>query len=139
MRRLAVAPPSAGSGVIVSKDGIVLTNNHVIENAEEIQVVFADGRKLEAKVVGTDPESDLGVLQLQGEVGALEPLVLGDSGALRLGEVVLAVGNPFGVGQTVTMGIVSAKGRTRMGIAQYEDFIQTDAAINPGNSGGRPR
>lgn len=127
---------SLGSGVIVSHDGVVLTNNHVIENADKIRVALADGRELDAEVVGRDPESDLGVLKLKGELKDLKPLVFGDSDTLRLGQVVLAIGNPFGIGQTVTMGIVSAKGRASVGIVQYEDFIQTDAAINPGNSGG---
>jgi serine protease Do len=126
-----------GSGVIVTRDGVVLTNNHVVEQAEDIQVTLSDGRKLAAEVVGTDPQSDLAVVRIQGKVPAnLQPLSFGDSSALRLGDVVLAVGNPFGVGQTVTMGIVSAKGRSSVGIVDYEDFIQTDAAINPGNSGG---
>jgi serine protease Do len=127
---------SLGSGVIVSRDGVVLTNNHVVEKAEEIRVTLSDGTTLSAKTVGTDPKSDLAVLKLTGELGKLQPLRLGDSAKLRLGEVVLAIGNPFGVGQTVTMGIVSALGRASVGIVDYEDFIQTDAAINPGNSGG---
>jgi serine protease Do len=126
-----------GSGVIVTRDGVVLTNNHVVEQAEEVQVTLSDGRKFDAEVVGTDPQSDLAVVRIQGKVPAnLQPLSFGDSSALRLGDVVLAIGNPFGVGQTVTMGIVSAKGRSSVGIVDYEDFIQTDAAINPGNSGG---
>jgi len=125
-----------GSGVILSKDGFIVTNNHVVEGADSLKVRTYDDREFEAKVVGTDPKSDLAVLRLQGDVADLKPALLGDSGSLRLGEVVLAIGNPFGVGQTVTMGIVSAKGRADMGIVDYEDFIQTDAAINPGNSGG---
>jgi len=125
-----------GSGVILSKDGIIVTNNHVVEGADTLKVRTYDDREFEAKVVGTDPKSDLAVLRLQGDVSDLRPALIGDSSALRLGEVVLAIGNPFGVGQTVTMGIVSAKGRADMGIVDYEDFIQTDAAINPGNSGG---
>jgi serine protease Do len=126
-----------GSGVVVTRDGVVLTNNHVVEQAEEVQVTLSDGRKFDAKVVGTDPQSDLAVLRIEGKLPQdLTPIEFGDSSALRLGDVVLAIGNPFGVGQTVTMGIVSAKGRTGMGIVDYEDFIQTDAAINPGNSGG---
>jgi serine protease Do len=126
-----------GSGVVVTRDGVVLTNNHVVEQAEDVQVTLSDGRKFEAEVVGTDPQSDLAVLRIQGKLPPeLTPIELGDSATLRLGDVVLAIGNPFGVGQTVTMGIVSAKGRTGMGIVDYEDFIQTDAAINPGNSGG---
>ncbi len=127
---------SLGSGVIVSKDGIILTNNHVVEQADEIHVSFADRTDLKAKIVGTDPKTDLAVIRVEGHVKGLHPLQFGDSSALRLGDVVLAVGNPFGVGQTVTMGIVSATGRANMGLADYEDFIQTDAAINPGNSGG---
>ncbi len=126
-----------GSGVVVTRDGVVLTNNHVVEQAEDIQVTLSDGRKFEAAVVGTDPQSDLAVLRIQGNpLLELTPIELGDSSTLRLGDVVLAIGNPFGVGQTVTMGIVSAKGRSSVGIVDYEDFIQTDAAINPGNSGG---
>lgn len=125
-----------GSGVIVSSDGVVLTNNHVVEHAEEIMVTTYDGREFEAKVMGTDPKSDLAVLQLQGDTSGLRAIAFGDSSELRLGDVVLAIGNPFGIGQTVTMGIVSAKGRADLGIVDYEDFIQTDAAINPGNSGG---
>jgi serine protease Do len=125
-----------GSGVIVSNDGLVLTNNHVIEGADEIKVTTSDKREFAVKVVGSDKKSDLAVLRLQGDVKGLTPIEIGDSSRLRLGDVVLAIGNPFAVGQTVTMGIVSAKGRANMGIAAYEDFIQTDAAINPGNSGG---
>jgi serine protease Do len=126
---------SLGSGVIVSADGLVLTNNHVVEQADEIRVTLADHRELTATLVGRDPKSDLAVLRLDG-VKDLRPLAFGDSSRLRLGDVVLAIGNPFGVGQTVTMGIVSAKGRANLRIVDYEDFIQTDAAINPGNSGG---
>jgi serine protease Do len=124
-----------GSGVVVAP-GIVVTNNHVIADAEEIKVTTPNKREFIAKVVGTDPKSDLAVLKLQGDSSALKPIEFGDSGRLRLGDVVLAIGNPFGVGQTVTMGIVSAQGRADLGIVDYEDFIQTDAAINPGNSGG---
>ena len=127
---------SMGSGVIVTAQGRILTNAHVVAGAETIRVTLHDGTELEARVVGTDPRSDLAVLQLQGDVPTLKALPIGDSKALRLGEVVLAVGNPFGVGQAVTMGIVSAQGRAAVGIVDYEDFIQTDAAINPGNSGG---
>ena len=127
---------SLGSGVIVSEDGIVLTNNHVVESAEDVRVSLSDEREFAATVVGTDPQSDLAVLRIEGELGDVEPLALGDSDRLRLGDVVLAIGNPFGVGQTVTMGIISAVGRANVGIVDYEDFIQTDAAINPGNSGG---
>jgi serine protease Do len=125
-----------GSGVIVTADGVVLTNNHVVEQADEIKVVTSDRREFDAKVLGTDPKSDLAVIKLQGNVTGLKPAVLGDSSRMRLGDVVLAIGNPFALGQTVTMGIVSAKGRANVGIVDYEDFIQTDAAINPGNSGG---
>jgi serine protease Do len=125
-----------GSGVIYSKDGLVLTNNHVIEDADEITVQTADGTDYGAEVVGKDEKSDVAVLRLKGQVKALVPIRLGDSTALRVGDVVLAIGNPFGFSQTVTMGIVSAKGRSETGIVDYADFIQTDAAINPGNSGG---
>ena len=127
---------SKGSGVIVTAGGRILTNAHVVKGASQITVTLHDGNDFDAKVIGTDPKADLAVLQLEGKVPALRPLVFGDSTALRLGEVVLAVGDPFGVGKSVTMGIVSAKGRGGMGIEEYEDFIQTDAAINPGNSGG---
>jgi serine protease DegS len=125
---------SLGSGVIVSAQGYVLTNNHVIEGADEIQVMLADGRSIQARLVGSDPESDLAVLRIA--LDKLPTITLGDSQHLRVGDVVLAIGNPFGVGQTVTHGIVSATGRNRLGINTFEDFIQTDAAINPGNSGG---
>jgi serine protease DegQ len=125
---------SLGSGVIVSTSGYVLTNHHVVEAADEIEVALADGKKLLAKVVGNDPETDLAVLRLNAE--NLPAVTFGSSDALRVGDVVLAIGNPFGVGQTVTSGIVSALGRTGLGINTFENFIQTDAAINPGNSGG---
>jgi serine protease DegQ len=125
---------SLGSGVIVSSSGYVLTNHHVVEAADEIEVALADGKKLLAKVVGNDPETDLAVLRVTAE--ALPAIVFGSSDALKVGDVVLAIGNPFGVGQTVTAGIVSALGRTGLGINTFENFIQTDAAINPGNSGG---
>jgi S1-C subfamily serine protease len=123
-----------GSGVIISPDGLIVTNVHVVEEADAIAVVLADGRELEATVVGSDPESDVAVIR----VGAhhLHPIELGDSSKLRVGDLVLAVGNPFGIGQTVTLGIISATGRANLGINDVEDFIQTDAAINPGNSGG---
>ena len=137
-RRGAPAPryrKGLGSGVIISSDGVVITNNHVVARAQKIEVVLADKRRFSARVVGRDEKSDLAVLKLKGAKG-LKPITLGNSDKLRLGDVVLAIGNPFGVGQTVTMGIVSAKGRGNMGIVDYEDFIQTDAAINPGNSGG---
>ncbi|HSH12670.1 MAG TPA: DegQ family serine endoprotease [Desulfurivibrionaceae bacterium] len=127
---------SLGSGVIVSADGLVLTSSHVVEGAQEIVVTLADKRELKAKIVGTDPRSDVAVIRLQGEPVGLQSIPLGNSAELRLGEVVLAIGNPFGLSHTVTMGIVSAKGRADVGIVDYEDFIQTDAAINPGNSGG---
>jgi S1-C subfamily serine protease len=122
---------SLGSGVIVSSKGYVLTNNHVVANATAIKVSLSDGREFEAKQIGSDPKSDLAVLKLQGKLKDLQPIEFADSSKIRLGDVVLAIGNPFGVGQTVTMGIVSAKGRGNMGIVDYEDFIQTDAAINP--------
>ena len=123
-----------GSGVIVSPEGIVLTNNHVVENAGEIDVRLADGRELRAQVVGTDPETDLAVLRITGD--QLPAITLGRIEELRIGDVVLAIGNPFNVGQTVTSGIVSALGRNGLGLSTFESFIQTDAAINPGNSGG---
>src|SRR5881396_618069 len=125
---------SLGSGVIVSSSGYVLTNHHVVEAADEIEVALADGKRLLAKVVGNDPETDLAVLRLDAQ--NLPAIGFGSSDALRVGDVVLAIGNPFGVGQTVTSGIVSALGRTGLGINTFENFIQTDAAINPGNSGG---
>ena len=125
---------SLGSGVIVSTSGYVLTNHHVVEAADEIEVALADGKKLLAKVVGNDPETDLAVLRISGE--NLPAITFGSAENLRVGDVVLAIGNPFGVGQTVTNGIVSALGRTGLGINTFENFIQTDAAINPGNSGG---
>ncbi|MGE0401733.1 MAG: trypsin-like peptidase domain-containing protein [Kofleriaceae bacterium] len=128
---------SKGSGVIVSSSGRILTNAHVVNGATDIVVTLHDGTDIPAKVIGIDKKADLAVIQLQGgNLPRLKPLPFGDSGDLRLGEVVLAVGDPFGVGKSVTMGIVSAKGRSGMGIEDYEDFIQTDAAINPGNSGG---
>jgi Do/DeqQ family serine protease len=113
----------------------VLTNNHVIESADEIEVALQDGRKTKAKLVGADPESDLAVLKLLDN-SSLVPITFATAESLRIGDVVLAIGNPFGVGQTVTSGIVSALGRTHLGINTFENFIQTDAAINPGNSGG---
>lgn len=125
---------SLGSGVIVSNDGYVLTNHHVINGADEIQVALRDGRETLAKVIGTDPESDLAVLRIDLE--DLPVIELTDSADVAVGDVALAIGNPFGVGQTVTMGIISATGRNHLGLNAYEDFIQTDAAINPGNSGG---
>ncbi len=125
---------SLGSGVIVNEHGYILTNNHVVDGAEEIQVTLHDGRNSAAKVMGTDAEADLAVLKV--ELDNLPSITLGDSDNLRVGDVVLAIGNPFGVGQTVTQGIVSATGRSELGINTFENFIQTDAAINPGNSGG---
>ena len=125
---------SLGSGVIISSQGYILTNNHVVEQADEIDVALKDGRTARAEVVGTDPESDLAVLKV--ELNQLPVITMGHSEHLGVGDVVLAIGNPFGVGQTVTMGIVSAIGRDRLGLHTFENFIQTDAAINPGNSGG---
>jgi len=123
-----------GSGVIVNKNGYIITNHHVIENASEIRVVLRDGRSMAARVVGTDPETDLAVLQASGDDFPVAQL--GRSQDLQIGDVVLAIGNGFGLGQTVTMGIVSAVGRQSLGLTNYDNFIQTDAAINPGNSGG---
>lgn len=124
-----------GSGVIVSPDGYILTNNHVIEEADEIEVVLSDNEKpYLAEVIGADPKTDIAVIKIQAE--NLPAITLGDSDQLRVGDVVLAIGNPFGIGKTVTMGIVSAKGRASLEMVDYENFIQTDAAINPGNSGG---
>ena len=123
-----------GSGVIVSPDGYILTNNHVVEGADEIEVTLNDARHASAKVIGTDPDTDLAVLKI--DLDKLPVVVLGNSEGLQVGDQVLAIGNPFGVGQTVTGGIVSALGRNQLGINTFENFIQTDAAINPGNSGG---
>jgi serine protease DegQ len=123
-----------GSGLIVSPDGYVLTNNHVVERMDDIEVMLTDGRKASAKVIGSDPETDLAVLKI--ELDRLPAITFGDSDTLQVGDAVLAIGNPFGVGQTVTAGIVSALGRNQLGINTFENFIQTDAAINPGNSGG---
>jgi serine protease DegQ len=125
---------SLGSGVIVSPEGYILTNHHVIEAADEIEIALADGRKSKARVIGSDPETDLAVVKVDME--ALPTMTFGHSDNARVGDIVLAIGNPFGVGQTVTMGIISALGRTHLGINTFENFIQTDAAINPGNSGG---
>jgi serine protease DegQ len=125
---------SLGSGVIVSEQGLILTNNHVISSADAIEVALADGRKLPAKIVGTDPESDLALLKV--EATDLPSITFASTDKLDVGDVVLAIGNPFGVGQTITQGIVSALGRNHLGINTYENFIQTDASINPGNSGG---
>jgi serine protease DegQ len=123
-----------GSGVIVSPNGYILTNYHVIEAADDIQISLNDGTAHKARVIGSDPESDLAVLQIKAD--KLPTITFGQAEALGVGDVVLAIGNPFGVGQTVTMGIVSALGRSHLGINTFENFIQTDAAINPGNSGG---
>ena len=128
------AQTGLGSGVIISPDGYILTNNHVVEGADEIEVTLTDSRRARATVIGTDPETDLAVLKVQ--LDKLPVIVLGDSDRLDVGDQVLAIGNPFGVGQTVTSGIVSALGRSQLGINTFENFIQTDAAINPGNSGG---
>ena len=125
---------SLGSGVIVSPDGYVLTNHHVVDGADDIELVLADGRELHAKVRGVDPESDLAVLKTDGE--NLPTITFGSMDDLHVGDVVLAIGNPFGFGNTETMGIVSALGRNHLGVNRFEDFIQTDAPINPGNSGG---
>ena len=123
-----------GSGVIVSADGYIVTNNHVVEQADDLMVLLGDKRKFPAKLIGTDPKTDLAVIKI--EATGLSTLPWGDSTGLQVGELVLAVGNPFGLNQTVTMGIISAVGRANVGIVDYENFIQTDAAINPGNSGG---
>jgi serine protease DegQ len=123
-----------GSGVIVSPEGYVLTNNHVVDHMDDIEVMLTDGRKATAKVIGTDPDTDLAVLKI--DLDRLPSITFGNSDSLQVGDAVLAIGNPFGVGQTVTAGIVSALGRNQLGINTFENFIQTDAAINPGNSGG---
>ncbi|WP_462388979.1 trypsin-like peptidase domain-containing protein [Acidovorax sp. Q11] len=128
------AQAGLGSGVIVSPDGYILTNNHVVEGADEIEVTLTDSRRARARVIGTDPDTDLAILKI--ELDKLPVIVLGNSDGLDVGDQVLAIGNPFGVGQTVTSGIVSALGRSQLGINTFENFIQTDAAINPGNSGG---
>jgi serine protease DegQ len=123
-----------GSGVIVSPDGYLITNNHVIEGADDIEIQLADGRLAQARLVGTDPDSDLAVLKI--DLDKLPAITFGNTDQVQVGDAVLAIGNPFGVGQTVTAGIVSALGRNQLGINTFENFIQTDAAINPGNSGG---
>ncbi len=130
------APTQAGlgSGVIVSPEGYLLTNNHVVEGATDIQVQLSDSRQAAARLIGTDPETDLALLKI--ELTPLPAIAFGDVPALQVGDAVLAIGNPFNVGQTVTSGIVSALGRSRLGLSTFENFIQTDAAINPGNSGG---
>jgi serine protease DegS len=125
---------SLGSGVVVRSEGYILTNFHVIDEADEILVDFFDGRTSTAEVIGTDPDTDLAVIKVN--VGGLRPIDLGSSDGARVGDIVLAIGNPFGIGQTVSMGIVSAIGRYGVNTSMYADFIQTDAAINPGNSGG---
>jgi len=125
---------SLGSGVIVSSEGFILTNHHVIEAADEIEVALADGRTMPARIVGTDPETDLAVLKV--DIKNLPAITFATSEKSNVGDVVLAIGNPFGVGQTVTQGIISALGRSHLGINTFENFIQTDASINPGNSGG---
>jgi serine protease Do len=125
---------SLGSGVIVSTDGYIITNNHVIENAQEIKVLLSNKKDYKAKLVGADPKTDIAVVKIEAK--GLTALPWGDATDLKVGEVVFAIGNPFGLNQTVTMGVISAVGRANVGIADYEDFIQTDAAINPGNSGG---
>lgn len=125
---------SLGSGVIVRPDGYVLTNHHVVKDADKVVVFLQDRRRFVAKVVGSDPQTDLALLHIEAK--GLPVLPWGDSDAVKVGDIVLAIGNPFGVGETVTMGIISAKGRSNVGLVEYEDFIQTDAAINPGNSGG---
>jgi serine protease Do len=133
-RNSAPRQEGIGSGVIVTKDGYILTNNHVVDGADEVKVATQDGREFTAKVIGRDPKSDVAVIKIQGK--DLPTVPMADSDKIEVGDIVLAVGNPFGIGQTVTTGIVSAKDRGGMGLEDYEDFIQTDAAINPGNSGG---
>ena len=128
------ARKALGSGVIISPEGYILTNNHVVEGATEVTVTLPDKREMKARVVGTDPRTDIAVLKIDGS--NFPVLTLADSSKVEIGDIVLAIGDPFGVGQTVTSGIVSATGRGGLGIEQLEDFIQTDAPINPGNSGG---
>ena len=125
---------SLGSGVIVSPEGYILTNNHVVDGATEVKVTLSDKHEYEAKIIGTDPKTDIAVLKI--DASNLKPVTLGDSSKVEVGDTALAIGDPFGVGQTVTRGIISATGRGNLGIEDYEDFIQTDAPINPGNSGG---
>jgi serine protease DegQ len=127
-------PASLGSGVIVGASGYIVTNAHVVESAAQIEVALSDGRRAPAIVVGSDPDTDLAVIK--ADLGDLPAIRIGDTSKVRVGDVVLAIGNPFGVGQTVTMGIVSALGRNQLGVSAFENFVQTDAAINPGNSGG---
>ena len=126
---------SLGSGVLVSPEGIILTNHHVISDADDIDIALADGRKVKAKIIGSDPETDIAVLKIEAKQ-LPTPITLAKIESVHVGDVVLAIGNPFGVGQTVTSGIISALGRDHVGINTFENFIQTDAAINPGNSGG---
>lgn len=126
---------SLGSGVIISHDGYILTNHHVVEAADQIEVALADGRKAKGRIIGSDPETDLAVLKIDLP-GAIPAITFGHSDQAQVGDIVLAIGNPFGVGQTVTMGIISALKRNHLGLNTFENFIQTDAAINPGNSGG---
>jgi serine protease Do len=123
-----------GSGVIVSPEGYVLTNNHVVDGSTDVRVTLSDKREFQARIVGTDPKTDIAVLKIEGE--KLEPITIADSSKVEVGDAALAIGDPFGVGQTVTKGIISATGRGNLGIEDYEDFLQTDAPINPGNSGG---
>src|SRR5215470_17387951 len=125
---------SLGSGVIVSPEGYILTNNHVVDGATDVRVTLSDRREFQARIVGTDPKTDIAVLEI--EASNLSPITIGDSSKVEVGDTALAIGDPFGVGQTVTKGIISATGRGNLGIEAYEDFIQTDAPINPGNSGG---
>ncbi len=124
----------SGSGVIFSSEGFILTNYHVIEDTQNVHVLLNDGRDFPARIVGVDPDTDLAVLKIEAE--GLQTILLAEGDSTNIGDIVLAIGNPFGVGQTVTMGIVSATGRDRLGLSTFENFIQTDAAINPGNSGG---
>jgi serine protease Do len=125
---------SLGSGVIVSPEGYILTNNHVVDGATDVKVTLSDKREFDAKVIGTDPKTDIAVLKI--DASNLKPVTIGDSSKVEVGDTAMAIGDPFGVGQTVTRGIISATGRGNLGIEDYEDFIQTDAPINPGNSGG---
>ncbi|MBS0287585.1 MAG: trypsin-like peptidase domain-containing protein [Proteobacteria bacterium] len=133
-RQMPEGQSGIGSGVIVTSDGYVLTNNHVINNADDITVKLADGRQAKAKVIGSDPETDLAILKI--DLPDLKSIAMGDSENLKVGDLVFAIGNPFGVGQTATHGIISATHRNDLGISTFENFLQTDAAINPGNSGG---
>lgn len=130
-----ISNSSLGSGVLVSSNGYILTNHHVISDADDIDIILSDGRKIKAKIIDSDPETDIALLKINAKQLPL-PITFGKSETARVGDVVLAIGNPFGVGQTVTFGIISALGRDHLGINTFENFIQTDAAINPGNSGG---